>query len=54
MRVPSTILIAVRYYAEWLDGEYLLLQHAYAGYDHAAVMQRALRYHALFRHHDRS
>jgi hypothetical protein len=38
----------VRYYAEWLDGEYVLLNHVIHGYDHSAVMQRALRFHALF------
>lgn len=38
----------MRYYAEWLDGEYLLLEHAIHGYDHSAAMQRAIRFHALF------
>lgn len=38
----------MRYYAEWLDGEYVLLNHVIHGYDHSAVMQRALRFHALF------
>jgi hypothetical protein len=38
----------VRYYAEWLDGEYVLLNHLIHGYDHSAVMQRAIRFHALF------
>jgi hypothetical protein len=43
-----TASTAVRYYAEWLDGEYVLLKHLIHGYDHSAVMQRALRFHALF------
>ena len=38
----------MRYYAEWLDGEYVLLNQVIHGYDHSAVMQRALRFHALF------
>ena len=38
----------MRYYAEWLDGEYVLLNHAIRGYDHSAVMQRSIRFHALF------
>jgi hypothetical protein len=38
----------MRYYAEWLDGEYVLLNHLIRGYDHSAVMQRAIRFHALF------
>jgi hypothetical protein len=38
----------MRYYAEWLDGEYLLLRHVNRGYDHNAVVQRALRFHAVF------
>lgn len=38
----------MRYYAEWLDGEYLLLNQVIRAYDHSAVMQRALRLHALF------
>ena len=38
----------MRYYAEWLDGEYVLLNHAIRGYSHNAVMQRAMRFHALF------
>src|SRR5438105_2816702 len=32
----------MRYYAEWLDGEYVLLNRA-----HSAISQRALRFHAL-------
>ena len=38
----------MRYYAEWLDGEYLLLNHTIHGYNHFLVMQRAIRFHALF------
>jgi hypothetical protein len=38
---------SVRYYAEWLDGEYVLLNHVIRGYDHSAVMNRAIRLHAL-------
>jgi len=38
----------MRYYAEWLDGEYFLLNQVMRGYDHSAVMQRAIRFHALF------
>ncbi len=38
----------MRYYAEWLDGEYLLLKHVTRGYDHPAQVQRALRFHAVF------
>lgn len=38
----------MRYYAEWLDGEYVLLNYVIDGYDHSAVMQRAIRFHALF------
>jgi hypothetical protein len=38
----------MRYYAEWLDGEYLLLNRLRQGYDHHSVMQRAIRFHALF------
>ena len=43
-----TTSTAMRYYAEWLDGEYVLLKHMFQGYDHSAVMQRAIRFHALF------
>jgi hypothetical protein len=39
---------AMRYYSEWLDGEYVLLNHAIPGYNHSNVMQRAIRFHALF------
>lgn len=38
----------MRYYAEWLDGEYVLLNNVTRGYNHSAVMQRAIRFHALF------
>ena len=38
----------MRYYAEWLDGEYVLLNGLNRGYDHFSVMQRAIRFHALF------
>ena len=31
----------MRYYAEWLDAEYVVLNHKLRGYDHAAVMQRS-------------
>jgi hypothetical protein len=37
----------MRYYAEWLDGEYDLLNQAIRGYDHSAVAERAIRFHAL-------
>jgi hypothetical protein len=30
-------LTAVRYYAEWLDGEYVLLNQMIGRYDHSAV-----------------
>jgi hypothetical protein len=43
-----TASTAVRYYAEWLDGEYVLLNQVIHGYDHSAVMERAIRFHALF------
>lgn len=38
----------MRFYAEWLDGEYVLLNKWDAGYNHSLVMQRAIRFHALF------
>jgi hypothetical protein len=38
----------MRYYAEWLDGDYLLLKQTLTGYNHNDVVQRAIRYHALF------
>jgi len=38
----------MRYYAEWLDGEYVLLNQAVPGYDHFDTMERAIRFHALF------
>jgi len=37
----------MRYYAEWLDGEYIILNHAIRGYDHQYVMERAIKFHAL-------
>ena len=37
----------MRYYAEWLDGEYILLNHVIPGYDHSAAMDRLIRFHAL-------
>lgn len=37
----------MRYYAEWLDGEYVLLKHVIPGYDHFAAMERLIRFHAL-------
>jgi len=39
---------SVRYYAEWLDGEYVLLNQVIQGYTHSSVMQRAIKLHALF------
>jgi hypothetical protein len=37
----------MRSYAEWLDGEYVLLNHVIPGYDHSAAMERLVRFHAL-------
>jgi hypothetical protein len=38
----------MRYYAEWLDGEYVLLDKVWRGYSHKSAMERSLRFHALF------
>src|ERR1700735_5189279 len=38
----------MRYYAEWLDGEYVLLNKKTPGYDHYATAHRAMKFHALF------
>jgi len=37
----------MRYYAEWLDGEYDLLKYLMSGYDHYKVILRSIRFHAL-------
>ena len=37
----------VRYYAEWLDGEYILLNQVNDRYNHFDVMELSLKLHAL-------